>query len=261
MGAVVPKPVDLSPDAEKDVVRQLDDVTGALEDLSSSLEQDEELSVVLLRVCSQIIHAIPGADVASVTLLGEHGPFTSAVTDDVAHELDAAQYASGHGPCTQAADTGVVVRTTVAEGAERWPVFADVARGSEVASVLSAPLFIDREYQGTINLYGRDEHGYRELDSAVFELYTTAAEAALRADRRYRASRDHASHLGEALTSRAAIDQAKGIIMAARRIDADAAFAVLVERSQRENRKLREVAEEFVAGASRPDCEPDDRPA
>lgn len=255
----MPQLAGLTADAEKGVVRRLDDVTGALEDLSSSLEQDEELTVVLHRVCAQITHAIPGADLASVTLLGEHGPYTSVVTDDLAHQLDAAQYASGHGPCTQAADTGVVVCATVDEGADRWAAFAEVARSGGVASVLAAPLFIDREYQGTINLYGRDQHGYRELDSAVFELYTTAAEAALRADRRYRVTRDHATHLGDALTSRAVIDQAKGIIMAARRIDADAAFTVLVERSQRENRKLREVAEEFVAEACRPDDGPGGR--
>nr|WP_083471495.1 ANTAR domain-containing protein [Kibdelosporangium phytohabitans] len=61
------------------------------------------------------------------------------------------------------------------------------------------------------------------------------------------ASREHIAHLREALTCRAVIDQAKGIIMAAHRFPADEAFAVLVERSQCVNIKLRELATRFVA--------------
>jgi AmiR/NasT family two-component response regulator len=63
---------------------------------------------------------------------------------------------------------------------------------------------------------------------------------------RYVEARETAEHLRTALTSRAVIDQAKGMLMAIRRISADDAFALLVEQSQRENVKLREVAERFV---------------
>jgi AmiR/NasT family two-component response regulator len=114
-------------------------------------------------------------------------------------------------------------------------------------------VFIDSDYQGSLNLYGEHTHGYRELDAALLELYTTAVEAALRADRRYRKARDHAGQLREALTSRAVIDQAKGIIMAARQVDADTAFAVLVQQSQRDNIKLRDLAARFVTNVTSAD--------
>lgn len=55
-----------------------------------------------------------------------------------------------------------------------------------------------------------------------------------------------------ALTSRSAIDQAKGVIMAARQISAEDAFAALVKQSQHQNRPLREVAEQFLADVTRP---------
>lgn len=42
------------------------------------------------------------------------------------------------------------------------------------------------------------------------------------------------------------IEQAKGVIMSTMRCGADAAFAVLVAQSQRENRKLREIAAEIA---------------
>lgn len=237
---------DFGESPAEDLARQLDEVTGALEALSQALDSEEELRVVLQRCCQQVIHAIPGADLASITLLREEGPSTPAATDELAIGLDEAQYDSQAGPCLESAKTGEVVRITLDLAQQRWPNFARAAGDAGIGSVLSAPLFINSEYQGSLNLYGTAQHGYRELDAKLLELYTTAVEAALRADRRYRAARDHAGRLREALTSRAVIDQAKGIIMAARRVDADTAFAALVEQSQRENAKLRELADRFV---------------
>src|SRR3954451_13710706 len=48
---------------------------------------------------------------------------------------------------------------------------------------------------------------------------------------------------------RAAIEQAKGVIMQTLPCGPDAAFAVLVAQSQHENRKLHDVAEEIVRAA------------
>ena len=54
----------------------------------------------------------------------------------------------------------------------------------------------------------------------------------------------------QAMKSRATIEQAKGILMGAQRCSADEAFQILVRASQRENRKLREIADEIVAKTS-----------
>jgi GAF domain-containing protein len=233
-------------DSTDEFISHLDEVTGALESLSGVLAQEEELPVILQRLCRQVIHAVPETEMASVTLLRDEGPETAALTDDAAKDIDQAQYRTGQGPCLHAARTGQVVRIAVAEVHDRWPDFADAANGAGVASYLSAPLFIDAEYHGSLNLYGRRPHGYRMLDAALLELYTTAAEAALQSARRYLRAREHAGHLQIALGSRAVIDQAKGIVMGARRVSADEAFMLLVEHSQRENVKLRDVAERLV---------------
>jgi AmiR/NasT family two-component response regulator len=49
------------------------------------------------------------------------------------------------------------------------------------------------------------------------------------------------------MRSRATIEQAKGILMARTRCGPDAAFDLLVRASQRENRKLRDIAGDLVA--------------
>jgi AmiR/NasT family two-component response regulator len=54
-------------------------------------------------------------------------------------------------------------------------------------------------------------------------------------------------NLHAALTSQPVIEQAKGILMARHCCGPDRAFRLLVDASQRENRKLREVAAAMVA--------------
>ncbi len=53
--------------------------------------------------------------------------------------------------------------------------------------------------------------------------------------------------LSEAMKSRAVIEQAKGMVMAAAGTDVDTAFEILRSVSQQEQRKLRLLAEDIVA--------------
>jgi PAS domain S-box-containing protein len=58
------------------------------------------------------------------------------------------------------------------------------------------------------------------------------------------------AEMTELAKSRAVVEQAKGVLMAAYGISADEAFARLVRRSQHANIKLREIAGEFLVGIS-----------
>lgn len=63
------------------------------------------------------------------------------------------------------------------------------------------------------------------------------------------------SQLHEAVLTRDVIGQAKGILMATGAITDEEAFEILVRASQRENRKLRDVAADLVAAnAARRTC-------
>jgi hypothetical protein len=76
------------------------------------------------------------------------------------------------------------------------------------------------------------------------------------------ASRDSAREkcvsdaVAEIAESRAGIEQAKGMLMAVYRIDADAAFGLLKWRSQMTNTKLRTLSEQIVADFLALDTEP-----
>ena len=226
----------------------LDEVTVSLDALGEALHRSDDLPALVKLVCHQVVRAVPGADEVSVTLLDAGKPFTASSTSELAKELDAIEYREDSGPCVDAAKQGQLVRAGMDEALQRWPVFAQACRSAGMGSFLSTPLVVDDQYSGAINVYSAHDHGFADLDGPLLGLYTAATEVALRSHSRYLRASELSTQLRTALDSRAVIDQAKGIIMAVRGISADEAFKVLVERSQRDNRKVRLVAEEFIAG-------------
>ena len=118
------------------------------------------------------------------------------------------------------------------------------------ASALSLPLAADGRTVGALNLYSRTVDAFDREALAVGELLAAHAALAVQAAMAYYSSRDLADQMRSAMESRALIEQAKGVLIAAERVPAERAFRLLVERSQRANRKLRDVAAEVVADAA-----------
>ena len=61
---------------------------------------------------------------------------------------------------------------------------------------------------------------------------------------------DEIRHLQQALRSQPVIEQAKGLLMAQHGCTPDEAFAMLMQASQRENRKLRDIAGAMIDGVA-----------
>jgi GAF domain-containing protein len=224
------------------LLRRLDDVAAALSDLGAVLAREEEVGRVLQRSVNQVVQAIPGANMASVTVLRGDTAETVASTSERVWAIDSEQYAAGDGPCLEAARTGEFVRVGVGEALERWPAFARSARAAGVESYLSSPLLVDEEFAGSLNLYGEQAHGFDDLDEKLLRLYTAAAVAAIANARRYADARAQAENLRRALDSRAVIDQAIGALMATRGLEAETAFELMARESQNTNTKLRDIA-------------------
>lgn len=84
---------------------QLAEIAESLEALTSVLVSTTHKETILQAVAEQVVGVVPGADMASITILGEAGPYTSASTDPRAWQIDDAQYAEDDGPCLRAART------------------------------------------------------------------------------------------------------------------------------------------------------------
>ncbi len=231
----------------------LDELTAAMADLATALETEPSEAEVLEAVCAEAVRAIPGADMASITAIRDGEPETAASTDERAVDIDRVQYAAGEGPCLRAAETGEIVRLPLTTAGAVWPEFTTYARGLGVGSYLAAPLRVDETLGGALNLFGYGDHGFAEADSRLLALYTTIVSFGLRSTRRYRNARRRVAELETAMSSRAVIEQAKGILMAVHRVTADDAMKRLIAESQHTNVKLRDVATRFVEGLSSAD--------
>jgi GAF domain-containing protein len=229
-----------------DAPERVDEVTRALSDLSELLAAEEELVRVLQRGVDQATRAIPSADLVSVTVVRDDGAETVAANSERACTIDSQQYATGEGPCLDAARSGETVRASAERAMRLWPRFARIARPAGVASYLSSPLIIADKFAGSLNLYSSQPHGFGDLDEALLRLYTTAAAAAIANARRYAEARALAENLGRALQSRAVIDQAIGVLIAVQGISPEEAFSDMSRQSQNTNTKLRDIAARIV---------------
>ena len=81
-------------------------------------------------------------------------------------------------------------------------------------------------------------------------LFASQAAFLLANAQAYWDARTLSENLEQAMQSRAAIEQAKGIIMSSMRCTADEAINVLIRQSQDQNIKLRDLAAEIVRNAS-----------
>jgi GAF domain-containing protein len=222
------------------------ELAAALAELSGLLLDSEPLSATLQRVAELARTAVPGCTAAGVTLLQGDRPLTAAATDELTLEVDTRQYAADEGPCLDAARHGRVNRVDLREADQRWPDFAAHAREVGIRSYLAAPLVVRETSIGSLNLYSASSDGFDALDDALVGLFCAQASIALANAQLYDRTTTLAEQLRTAMASRALIEQAKGVLMAQHRVDADAAFVLLRERSQRANRKLRDVAQQLL---------------
>jgi GAF domain-containing protein len=232
---------------ERDVL--LDSISALLELLVAA----ESLDVTVRRVADLACRAIPGCAQGSVTRVGDDGAYTVVATATDAQEIDETQYAAGSGPCLDAIREQRPIRVRRMAGDGDYETFraAAVARG--VHSCLSLPLLLRDRPVGALNLYAEEEDAFG-TDADEISAYLAAQVAlAISCAELHDNTRGLVGQLEDALVSRDVIGQAKGILMATRHVDADAAFAMLRRASHNSNRKLRDIVDEVVATGTLPE--------
>jgi len=191
-------------------------------------------------VCDEAVRLIDPARHAGVILaIGRRHLEVVAATSPVPQQLDELQQREGAGPCLDAARAQAVIRIEDVATDARWPSFAEQATAAGVRSMLCLPLHVDTSLFGTLSVYADTPRAFKDVTESVARVLAVLAAITL-SESRGRAN------LERALESRDLIGQAKGIIMQARRVTAEEAFALLVRRSQETNTKLLDVAEDVV---------------
>jgi transcriptional regulator with GAF, ATPase, and Fis domain len=230
----------------------------ALSALARFQVADGTVGDTLNRIAEITLEAMPSASIVGMTMLGDdEQPTTAIYTNPESPEIDAAQYREGKGPCLDAWRTKRVFRVDrVEECADEYPAFAAACKDHGVLSTLSLPMISGDVAVGAMNLYADVPEGFSEDDEAMGVDLAGAAGSVLANVSAYWTAFDLSQQLNEAMKTRAVIEQAKGMIMArSPGMTADDAFDLLRTASQRENVKLRLIAQRIVDRRPPPSAE------
>jgi GAF domain-containing protein len=233
--------------------------TQGLAALSSYFVGGATLHETLTKVSALAVETVPHADMVGITMIVEGQARTAVFTDEEAVEIDDAQYSTGQGPCVDAFAHGVSHRIEATRQPGRWPDFRRSAAAHGVLSTLSLPLIVDQQPVGAMNFYSRTEAAFTDQLEAQVKPFAAQAAIALANAQAYWDATQLGARLKESIEFRGVIEQAKGILMAAQNCTADAAFELLVRASQRENVKIRDLAQRIVDNVTGP--QPDPAPA
>jgi GAF domain-containing protein len=218
-------------------------VNDLLRDLSRVVLAGRELGDVLTDITVIAARGVPGAESVSTTMLRGEKPLTAAYYGEMALHADELQYDEGYGPCMDAGRGGVVLRIDDVLTEQRWPKYVARVREQGVRSSLSVPLPFQGNSIGALNIYSSRPEAFVSEESlhAGREVAEAIAIAVVNAEAHHRLG-EQARNLQIAMQTRAVIEQAKGVLMAQRRVGEEEAFEILRDASQRYNRKLRDIA-------------------
>jgi anti-anti-sigma factor len=203
------------------------------------------LLVELARTC------VRGADGVSVSLL-RHGVLsTVAASNQTIMSMDADQYATGEGPCVDAALKGHWFHAESLDKETRWPLFTPRARGLGIKAILSSPLKAFEMPVGALNIYSLTAESFEIKDQETAAIFAQKASVILSDARAGVSDSKMALRYKEALQSRKVITLATGVIMEREGIDEDDAFTALLRLSLYHGESLRSRAETVVL-SSRP---------
>jgi GAF domain-containing protein len=223
------------------------------------LVQSPDLDALLTKLAHLAGEVVTPAAVCGITIRRDGRPFSPAVSDPLAAQLDQVQYVTDEGPCLDALRSGTVVVVDDLSHEGRWDQYRPAAIAYGVVSSLSLPLIVEGERLGALNLYSTTGTAFagplREHAEGLAAQATDALTLTMRQIRQAQLQ----DQLAQAMVSTSIIDQAIGILMAEQRCTAATAFDLLRQASQNRNRKLRDIAGDLITRVS--GAPPQPRPA
>ncbi|QCB93709.1 GAF and ANTAR domain-containing protein [Cellulomonas shaoxiangyii] len=203
----------------------------------------------LERLAHVVAGVLPPTASVGVALGAPWAPDAVVTTGLRASAADRVQIGAGYGPCASAWTHGTSVLVGDLGADPRWPRLATAAAREGVRSAIAVLVHADAGAVGVVGCYAAGTDVFDEEHVRTVELLASAAGATLTALRLRAHSDEVVGQLNRALTSRAVIDQAKGVVMAVRGGTADDAFAYLARVSQAQNVRLGLTARRVVEQA------------
>ncbi|MET8685707.1 ANTAR domain-containing protein [Streptomyces sp. NPDC004732] len=216
-----------------------------------------------------------GVSAAAVLLIGDReGAVAAGVTavveasDERTKEIELAAFLRGGSPSRDSCLSGTALPHIDLDGAEaaaRWPWFAQEARAAGFVAVCVVPLrqepsgdeqAVGSEWAvgaapvvGALGLFGASrEEPLSGEQLACAQMFADLAAAAVARQRSLERSIVECGQLQAALTSRIAIEQAKGVLAERWQCSVDEAFGALRKHARHRRLRLGDFARQVVAG-------------
>lgn len=217
-------------------------------EIVDSLVDDFDVIEVLTVLTSRTVELL-SATAAGILLADEHGHLrVMAASTEGIQLLELFQLQNDEGPCLDSFRTGkVVIDAGLAHGSA-WPRFAAESVRAGYPSVCAIPMRFKERVLGCLNLFMSEPVALPATDVALAQALADVASIAVVQDQATRLAAVREGHLQHALTSRIAIEQAKGMLAEHSNVDMDQAFNRLRAHARNNNLGLTLVAEQIVAG-------------
>jgi GAF domain-containing protein len=229
-------------------------VVRSLVQLADVLVADYDVVDLLTGLADRCVELL-GVSAAGVMLAPPGRPLQLIASSSEAMRIvEVFELQAQEGPCLDAFRTGERVPPERLALGGRWPRFSGVALEAGFHSVVALPLRLRDATIGALNLFGSGDDPMSEADVVVARAFADlAAIGVLQQQAAAESQRVH-EQLTRALTSRIAIEQAKGVIFERAGVDMPEAFARLRRYARRRNLRLTDVAQAVIEGRLEPEA-------
>ena len=207
-----------------------------------------DLLTLLADRCVEILDV----DAAGLMLIGP-GPGDEArvvaSSSEVMRVLELFELQAAEGPCFDCLRSGEpVIDGDLAIATSRWPRFAVEATAAEFRSATAVPMRLRSSVLGALNLFRREAGPMTDEDVAIAQAFADIATIAIVQHRGATEASRLNENLTHALTSRIAIEQAKGVLAERTGVGMAEAFDRLRRHARNHNLRLADLARSVIDG-------------
>jgi GAF domain-containing protein len=222
-------------------------------ELADNLVDDFDIVELLSTLSERCVDVLDTA-AAGIMLADADGNLRAMTSSNEAMRVvELFEIQSQEGPCLDSYRSGQpVVNQDLATVDGRWPRFAPVAVKAGFLAADAIPMRLRGQIIGALNLFRTETGSLNADDVAIAQALADLATIAILQNRTTVEQRDVNAQLTAALSSRVAIEQAKGMIAQRQLIPVDEAFNRLRHYARNHNLRLADAARDTVDGAIDP---------
>jgi GAF domain-containing protein len=204
----------------------------------------------LLQTLVENCHDLLDVDSAGILLANAEGGLEVVASTSEANTLvEIMQLDADAGPCLECFRIRAVVSVPDIDiGSARWPDFCATARAQGIHSVYAIPLRLRETTIGTLNLMRNERGELNRHDIRAAQALADVATIGILQERTIRDASKLRAQLQDALSSRAVIEQAKGVVAETADVSIEAAFTLIREHARSNRVPLSLVARQLVSG-------------